>query len=255
MTAASCGSTSGRRPRCARSLPKVDRRSFRPHRCGARRRVQPRASSIVADGDSLKRNADDDRAVTGDGERWIGGSDLADDLLADPLPGPSGVVRLDEAESRAYQQMLCVARSDDQLIGTGKSAVGRGRGDVKHGAADRCLFPGAGMPAKPYIGVIRWFRARRACHQRLVLVERARLTRRSAVGGEPPHAPARCTREVVLDRKNGTQEVLHDQAFSFSDQRGYPLGVVVNDGDTFTTTCTYENNTSRANHGLGPAFP
>jgi len=47
--------------------------------------------------------------------------------------------------------------------------------------------------------------------------------------------------KLVLNRKGGTQEVLHDKPFSFADQQAYPLNIIVNEGDTFTTTCSYNN--------------
>jgi hypothetical protein len=50
--------------------------------------------------------------------------------------------------------------------------------------------------------------------------------------------------KLVLNRKNGTQEVLHDKPFAFADQQSYPLSVIVNDGDTLTTTCTFNNTTN-----------
>jgi hypothetical protein len=49
--------------------------------------------------------------------------------------------------------------------------------------------------------------------------------------------------KLVLNRKSGTQEVLHDKPFAFADQQSYPLDVIVNDGDTLTTTCTFNNTT------------
>jgi hypothetical protein len=58
--------------------------------------------------------------------------------------------------------------------------------------------------------------------------------------------------KLVLNRKNGTKEILHDRAFAFADQQAYPLDVIVNDGDTLTTTCTY-NNTTNGIVTFGPA--
>jgi hypothetical protein len=58
--------------------------------------------------------------------------------------------------------------------------------------------------------------------------------------------------KLVLNRKNGTKEILHDRPFAFSDQQAYPLDVIVNDGDTLTTTCTY-NNTTNGLVTFGPA--
>jgi hypothetical protein len=53
---------------------------------------------------------------------------------------------------------------------------------------------------------------------------------------------------LVLNRANGTQQVLHDLPFDFAHQKSYPINVVVNDGETLTTTCTYNNTTN------GPVF-
>jgi hypothetical protein len=50
--------------------------------------------------------------------------------------------------------------------------------------------------------------------------------------------------KLVLNRKGGTQEILHDKPFAFSDQQAYPIDVIFNPGDTFTTTCTYNNTTA-----------
>lgn len=56
--------------------------------------------------------------------------------------------------------------------------------------------------------------------------------------------------KMVLNRKGGPAEVLHDLPFSFDDQRKYPLpengkavDVVLNAGDTITSTCTFMNDT------------
>jgi hypothetical protein len=72
------------------------------------------------------------------------------------------------------------------------------------------------------------------------------------VGTQPAHVLAESPHmhqtgvhaKLILNRKNGTQEALHDQPFSFADQRSYPLSVIVNDGDTLTTTCTFNNTTN-----------
>jgi hypothetical protein len=46
--------------------------------------------------------------------------------------------------------------------------------------------------------------------------------------------------KVVINRKDGTKETLHDEVFDFEYQRQYLLdGKVLNPGDTLTTTCTY----------------
>lgn len=45
--------------------------------------------------------------------------------------------------------------------------------------------------------------------------------------------------KVVVNRKDGTKETIHDEDFSFENQRYYPLNVVMQAGDTLTTTCDY----------------
>jgi hypothetical protein len=45
--------------------------------------------------------------------------------------------------------------------------------------------------------------------------------------------------KVVVNRADGRQEVIHDEDFSFENQRYYPLNVVLQAGDTMTTTCDY----------------
>jgi cytochrome c5 len=50
--------------------------------------------------------------------------------------------------------------------------------------------------------------------------------------------------KVVLTRAGGGQEVLHDEDFSFENQRSYPLDVTVNPGDSLTTTCTFSSPAS-----------
>jgi len=49
---------------------------------------------------------------------------------------------------------------------------------------------------------------------------------------------------IVLNRAGGAKETLHNAPFSFDDQRAYAKDVTVNDGDTITSTCTYNNTTS-----------
>jgi hypothetical protein len=51
--------------------------------------------------------------------------------------------------------------------------------------------------------------------------------------------------------QGGMDKMLHDAAFSFDDQESYPMdNVVVNSGDQFTVTCSY-NNTTDANVSFG----
>jgi hypothetical protein len=45
--------------------------------------------------------------------------------------------------------------------------------------------------------------------------------------------------KVVLDRAAGGQEIVHDQPFSFQNQRGYPQDLIIQPGDKITTTCTF----------------
>ena len=46
---------------------------------------------------------------------------------------------------------------------------------------------------------------------------------------------------VVVNRAGGGQEVVHDEAFSFENQRMYPEDITLNPGDYLTTTCTYSS--------------
>jgi hypothetical protein len=45
--------------------------------------------------------------------------------------------------------------------------------------------------------------------------------------------------KVVLNRANGGSETIHDEDFSFENQRSYPIDVTVNPGDSLTTTCSF----------------
>ncbi|MEY4510055.1 MAG: hypothetical protein RLZZ450_2177 [Pseudomonadota bacterium] len=45
--------------------------------------------------------------------------------------------------------------------------------------------------------------------------------------------------KVVITRKDGKQEVIHDKDFDFEYQRQYVLDYVVNPGDSVQTTCTF----------------
>jgi mono/diheme cytochrome c family protein len=47
--------------------------------------------------------------------------------------------------------------------------------------------------------------------------------------------------KVVVNRKNGMQEVIHDEPFDFEYQRSYMLDVTLQPGDTMTTTCTFSS--------------
>jgi hypothetical protein len=52
--------------------------------------------------------------------------------------------------------------------------------------------------------------------------------------------------KTVINRKGGGQEIVVDKPFAFTDQREYDVSNVVHPGDTLTTTCTWQNKTSRA---------
>jgi hypothetical protein len=45
--------------------------------------------------------------------------------------------------------------------------------------------------------------------------------------------------KVVLDRASGGEEIVHDEAFSFQNQRGYQQDLTIMPGDKLTTTCSY----------------
>jgi hypothetical protein len=45
--------------------------------------------------------------------------------------------------------------------------------------------------------------------------------------------------KVVINRQNGTQEIAHDEAFGFENQRIYPEDIWLEPGDTISTTCTF----------------
>ncbi|HKU43822.1 MAG TPA: hypothetical protein VJR89_36935 [Polyangiales bacterium] len=57
-----------------------------------------------------------------------------------------------------------------------------------------------------------------------------------------PHMHKKGTHmKVVINRKGGMKEILHDEDFNFDNQRYYVRNVVLMPGDTFTTTCTYSS--------------
>jgi cytochrome c5 len=63
-----------------------------------------------------------------------------------------------------------------------------------------------------------------------------------------PHAHKYATHMKFTVRKaNGREIVMHDMPFKFGEQASYALNppVVVENGDTITTTCTFDNNTNR----------
>jgi len=64
-----------------------------------------------------------------------------------------------------------------------------------------------------------------------------------------PHAHTYATHmKFVVKKKNGQEIVMHDQPFKCGEQGTYPLPggeVIVETGDTITTTCVYTNNTNK----------
>ncbi|MFM2418667.1 MAG: hypothetical protein RL385_3390 [Pseudomonadota bacterium] len=54
---------------------------------------------------------------------------------------------------------------------------------------------------------------------------------------------------VVINRSNGTQEVIHDESFDFNNQYAYPKDdIVLHPGDTMDTSCYYQNSTQQDVH-------
>ena len=45
--------------------------------------------------------------------------------------------------------------------------------------------------------------------------------------------------KVTVNRDDGDSEVVHDEPFAFENQRGYAEDIVIQPGDSITTTCTY----------------
>lgn len=70
------------------------------------------------------------------------------------------------------------------------------------------------------------------------------------ITGVWPHMHKRARRQkVVIKRKNGTSEVIHDEPFDFNSQIFYPKGdIVVKAGDSVETHCYYDNDQSSAVH-------
>lgn len=59
--------------------------------------------------------------------------------------------------------------------------------------------------------------------------------------GVQPHMHMHGTHmKTVIHRKQGADEVLHDEPFDFNDQKHYVKNVITNPGDTLTTTCTFD---------------
>ena len=46
---------------------------------------------------------------------------------------------------------------------------------------------------------------------------------------------------VRLDRADGSKTMVHDQPFSFSDQKHYDTPLVLHPGDSLLTTCYFDN--------------
>jgi hypothetical protein len=59
------------------------------------------------------------------------------------------------------------------------------------------------------------------------------------IGAQPHLHKKGIHQKVVVNRKGGMQEVIHDKPFSFDDQRYYLENTILMPGDTMTTTCTY----------------
>lgn len=61
------------------------------------------------------------------------------------------------------------------------------------------------------------------------------------VGGNPHMHLKGAAMQVAVNRADGSTEMVHDAPFSFDNQRGYPANIVINPGDTITTTCSYSS--------------
>lgn len=61
------------------------------------------------------------------------------------------------------------------------------------------------------------------------------------VAGTPHMHLKGANMRVVVEREGGGSEVVHDEPFSFENQRGYAEDIVINPGDSITTTCTYNS--------------
>jgi mono/diheme cytochrome c family protein len=70
------------------------------------------------------------------------------------------------------------------------------------------------------------------------------------ITGVWPHMHKRARRQkVVIKRKSGMSEVIHDEPFDFNAQVFYPKGdIVVKAGDTVETHCYYDNDSSQPVH-------
>lgn len=50
--------------------------------------------------------------------------------------------------------------------------------------------------------------------------------------------------KMIINRKDGSKETYHDEPFSFESQVNYRKTAVLEPGDTITSTCTFDNDTS-----------
>ena len=51
--------------------------------------------------------------------------------------------------------------------------------------------------------------------------------------------------KTEITRTDGTKEILSDYDYDFNYQRGYASDKLIYAGDVLTTTCTFENDTTR----------
>jgi hypothetical protein len=59
------------------------------------------------------------------------------------------------------------------------------------------------------------------------------------IAAQPHLHKAGVHQKVVLNRRDGTKDIVHDADFGFDDQRYWLKNTVLMPGDTLTTTCTY----------------
>lgn len=59
------------------------------------------------------------------------------------------------------------------------------------------------------------------------------------VSGTPHMHVKGSAMKVAVTRADGSTEVVHDEPFSFDNQRGYVEDIVINPGDSITTTCSF----------------
>jgi len=74
---------------------------------------------------------------------------------------------------------------------------------------------------------------------------RPRATEPIHIVAATPHMHLKGTHmKVTLQRAAGGTEVVHDEPFSFQNQRGYQQNLIVQPGDSLTTACTYNAPTT-----------